>query len=275
MSVVARALWIIERHIERRIDLASLGESCAVSPFHLAHAFAQTTGKPLMQYVRARRLSRAAANLADGRADILELALASGYQSHEAFTRAFKSMFGRTPEQVRAAGTTARLALVEAFEVQAADAGLVPEGIRRPGPLLLAGQERRFSMERMSELPGFWREFGAAFGGINDLAEPAPVGMMGPVDEEGSFSYRCAALVNGSAEFDLKTWSLSAGRYVVFSHEDHVASLPATYAAIWDNALPRLGLHPAPGFTIERHRPRFDPLTGRGGVEVWVPLLGD
>ena len=47
-----------------------------------------------MAYVRARRLSDAARALIAGAPDILRLALDSGYASHEAFSRAFKSQFG-------------------------------------------------------------------------------------------------------------------------------------------------------------------------------------
>ena len=68
----------------------------------MAHAFGRATGWSVMRYVRGRRLSEAARTLAAGATDILAVALDAGYGSHEAFTRAFRDQFGRTPESVRA-----------------------------------------------------------------------------------------------------------------------------------------------------------------------------
>src|SRR6185312_8616815 len=86
-----------------------------VSRFHLSHAFLARTGRPLMTYVRGRRLTEAARALAKGAPDILTVALDAGYNSHEAFTRAFRDQFGLTPEAVREQGHVRQLNLVEAL----------------------------------------------------------------------------------------------------------------------------------------------------------------
>lgn len=76
-----------------------------MSTLHLSRAFSDYYGRSLTDYVRGRRLSLAAESLARGAPDILELVLASGYGSHEAFSRAFKAMLGLTPEVVRRRAT--------------------------------------------------------------------------------------------------------------------------------------------------------------------------
>jgi len=53
--------------------------------------------------------------LMNGAPDILNVALAAGYSSHEAFTRAFREQFGITPEMLRAQGHGNNLSLVEAI----------------------------------------------------------------------------------------------------------------------------------------------------------------
>ena len=68
-----------------------------VSRSHLAHAFGTATGLSVMQYVRARCLSDAARVLAGGAPNILTVALDAGYNSHEAFTRAFRDRFEESP----------------------------------------------------------------------------------------------------------------------------------------------------------------------------------
>src|ERR1700722_18366554 len=113
MNPVAKALWFIECHFGSEITLAEISEVAGVSRFHMVRAFGMTTGHAVMRYVRARRLTEAARALANGAPDILTVALDAGYNSHEAFTRAFRDQFGLTPDRVRAGGTVENLALVE------------------------------------------------------------------------------------------------------------------------------------------------------------------
>src|SRR5690242_14900648 len=101
MSLTNKALFVIERNLGRDLSLAEIAKACDVSRFHLAHAFGEATGISVMEYLRGRRLTEAAYALASDASDILSVALDTSYQSHEAFSRAFKAQFGRTPEEVR------------------------------------------------------------------------------------------------------------------------------------------------------------------------------
>jgi AraC family transcriptional regulator len=83
MNPVNAAIWYIERHFASELGLAEIAAACAASPFYLTRAFAVLTGRSLMRYVRARRLSSAALDLANGAPDILTVALGAGYGSHE------------------------------------------------------------------------------------------------------------------------------------------------------------------------------------------------
>jgi AraC family transcriptional regulator len=63
-----------------------------------------------------------------------------------------------------------------------------------------------------------------------------------------------------------------AQTYAVFDHRGYVSELRQTYAAIFDRWFPARGERLAPGPVLERHDPRFDVKTGRGGLEIWAPL---
>ena len=58
-------------------------------------------GESVRQYVRRLRLERAAARLKLSHALITRIALDAGYESHEAFTRSFRALFGASPSQFR------------------------------------------------------------------------------------------------------------------------------------------------------------------------------
>ncbi|MBS0412474.1 MAG: AraC family transcriptional regulator [Proteobacteria bacterium] len=274
MSLTDRALWVIDRNLGPDLDLAAIARACGVSRHHLAHAFGEATGTPVMAYVRARRLGEAARALADGARDILALALAAGYGSHEAFTRAFRRAFGRTPEAVRRSGAVDGLALAE-LSVAAAPGpvDLAPPVVRRAGPILAAGLSRRHAFGALEGIPGQWRAFMPGFGELAG-ARPIPIGVLGPADAEGRFDYLCAAEEPDPAGLPagLRRLRLPARDYAVFDHAGHVSTVRATYAAIWNNALADAGLTPAAAPSLERHNASFDPATGLGGLTLWIPL---
>src|SRR5258707_10596200 len=104
MSLAAKVLWMIERNLGNELSLSDIADGCGVSKFHMARAFEARIGMPVMQYVRARRLSNAAERLAEGASDILSFALDTRYASHEAVSRPFQAQIHFTPQAARKHG---------------------------------------------------------------------------------------------------------------------------------------------------------------------------
>jgi AraC-like DNA-binding protein len=84
---VQKAVWFVESHFRETVTLEEIAQTCGVSAYHLTRTFATSMGIPLMRYVRARRLSEAARQLIQTKANIVDVALETGYGSHEAFTQ--------------------------------------------------------------------------------------------------------------------------------------------------------------------------------------------
>ena len=274
MSVVEKALWIVERNSARKLSLTDIAGACGVSRSHLSSAFGSATGRPLIAYLRARRLSMAASALAAGAPDILEVALDAGYGSHEAFTRAFCDQFGITPERVRDRHDTGGLALVEPLELPLRPGRrLEPPRLLRAPAIRAVGLVRRQAFDALARIPSQWQAFVARMDGIPNRRAGMPVGLAYPAGDDG-FDYACACEVSafGKHPRDLADIELPARRYAVFEHRGHVSTVFDTYAAIWNEALPAGGWHPADAPAIERHHPAFDPDTGEGGLSLYVPL---
>src|SRR5688572_11810899 len=117
--VVEKALWLIEQRYGTELSLDDMAQHIGVSRFHLSRSFPAATGMSISAYLRGRRLTEAAKALAAGAPDILSVALDATYGSHEAFTRAFRDLFGLTPEQVRSRGSVDTLRLVEPIRMDA------------------------------------------------------------------------------------------------------------------------------------------------------------
>jgi AraC family transcriptional regulator len=174
-----KALWTIERHLERLLTLGDLADACGVSQFHLAHAFGEATGLSVMQYVRGRRLTEAAQSLTSGNApDILNLALDAGYGSHEAFSRAFRAQFGATPEMVRKSKTVENLAMIRPMKVPERTGFTLesPRFVSSPA-MLVAGLAERHSFGATQGIPGQWQRFMKHYAEIPHKVQPIPLGV--------------------------------------------------------------------------------------------------
>lgn len=275
MSIASRAQWIIERNLSEDISLASIADACGVSKFHLARAFSARAGLTVLRYVRARRLSAAAGELMAGQQDILSLALATGYGSHEAFTRAFKDYFGLTPEQVRSRATLPASAMMRPPKLtEISMVSLSTPRYESLGPLLLVGLTKRQNTSEPQAIAAQWQEFMQMFSEIQAADASVPLGVSANMDDEGWFDYTCAVPVTTSegAPKALHKLKLPKQRYVVFVHDEHISKLPETYAAIWNEWFPSQGRRPSEGATLERHGKSFNPRTGLGGVEVLIPV---
>jgi AraC family transcriptional regulator len=270
-----KALWVIERNLASPLTLGEIAVACGVSSYHLAHAFGASAGLSVMHYVRGRRLTNAARSLATGATDILDLALETGYGSHEAFSRAFRAQFRATPESVRRTASTEELPMIEAMRISDRDKiALEPPRFVQGAPLLVVGLSERQSFEAPQAIPAQWQTFMALYGDIPDKANPIPLGISLNMDEDGNFDYVCGVEVSafGSAPRGLVELRLRAQRYAIFQHRGHVAQITATYAAIWNEWLPTQDLRAVDAASLERHLDSFDPRTGLGGVEIWIAL---
>ena len=90
----------IEWHIGEPMTMSELAKASGYSQWHAARIFKELTGVTPFDYIRARRLSSAAARLADG-AKVVDVAFDFVFDSHEGFTRAFSRRFGIAPRPTR------------------------------------------------------------------------------------------------------------------------------------------------------------------------------
>jgi len=97
-----RVLEHIDAHLDEELTVDRLSGVAAFSRYHFHRQFSELFGMGVREYVQLVRFKRASYRLAfrtDSR--IIEVALESGYESHEAFSRAFKKTIGQTPSGFR------------------------------------------------------------------------------------------------------------------------------------------------------------------------------
>jgi AraC family transcriptional regulator len=275
MDPVKKAIWCIERRFAADLSLDEIADVSGVSRFHLSRAFGVATGRSVMRYVRERRLSEAARQLAQGAPDILNVALDWGYGSHEAFTRAFRDQFGLTPEELRAKGDLSSLQLAEPIAMYSE----TPVSLAEPRfvdgkSLLIAGLSGRFSYENTAGIPALWQRMAPHFGHVPGQIGNIAYGASHNCDDHGHFEYIAGVEVAGFGDLPAEFARLRVPEqhYAVFEHHGHVTGIKRCYEAIWREWLPASGRNPADGPTLERMDERFDGKAGTGVLEIWLPL---
>jgi AraC family transcriptional regulator len=275
MNPVQKALWFIESYYSHDLALDDIASSGCVSRYHLSRAFEAATGRSVMRYVRARRLTEAARRLAGGAPDILAVALEAGYGSHEAFTRAFREQFGLTPEALRARGHLDNIPLVEPIKMdETLLSNLAPPRFEDRKPLLIAGLAERYNCDTSVAIPAQWQRFNEYFGKVPGQIGNVAYGVCYNAEDSGNFDYLCGVEVSdfSSLPAALNHMRVPEQRYAVFTHREHIAVIRRTWNTIWNKWLPESGHTPADAPNFERYSEQFDPVTGMGGFEIWLPL---
>ena len=94
----------IRKHINEPLDREILASVAGFSVPHFHRVFTAHVGESAASYVRRLRLERAGHKLRMGAINITEVALAAGYDTHAAFSKAFKQQFGLSPSEFRQLG---------------------------------------------------------------------------------------------------------------------------------------------------------------------------
>lgn len=144
--------------------------------------------------------------------------------------------------------------------------------------LLVAGLCQHYTPETLNDIPALWQRL--PFGKIpSQLGHMAYGILSNQSDASGGFDYLAGVEVSGvsTALADLTYVRVPAQKYAIFCHRGHVSQIKDTVAAIWHDWLPASQLHvshPAAGAPqmIEYYAENFDPQSGLGDIELWLPL---
>lgn len=100
-KLIGKAISYIRSGFAEELTIADVADHAGFSTDYFNRLFREHTGFTVMEYVRFIRLSRAALLLRTTAREITDIAFACGYETHESFTRAFGSLYGRSPSEYR------------------------------------------------------------------------------------------------------------------------------------------------------------------------------
>lgn len=100
-QAVQQAIEQIAGNLDEALDLETLAHGACLSPFHFHRVFRGMTGETPLELIRRLRMERAAWRLIRSESAVTEVAFDAGYETHEAFTRAFRASYSTSPSGFR------------------------------------------------------------------------------------------------------------------------------------------------------------------------------
>ncbi len=265
---ILRVLVQIQTHLDHALDLEELASLAHFSPFHFHRVFRGMVGEPVMEHVRRLRIERAAYHLKSTGRSITQIAFDAGYETHEAFTRAFRAMFDESPSRFRS--------LHRRIPVQPAPSGVhyMPDGtVEAFEPLQSEVEVMNVRIEERprqrvtfmrhvgpyDQVGATWQKFmswAASRGLFGAMGKPLAVIHDDPeITPTDKLRYDvCIAVDHGfQPEEGVGVQEIAGGQYAVARHRGQYQRLGETYAALMGQWLPANNREPEHGPCVEAY----------------------
>ena len=158
LTSIRTAIDYMEEHLTDNISAQDVADRVYLSPFFLQKGFSLMTGYGIGEYIRNRRLYRAALDLKETDDKVIDIALRYGYETPESFTKAFSRFHGATPSQVRG-GAAINTFLPLTIKLSIQGGNQMDYKITPMFPFKVIGFQKEFDNETAyTEIPKFWDE---------------------------------------------------------------------------------------------------------------------
>lgn len=273
---IQKSIDFIERHLKEEFDLNTAVKQSGYSVTHFYRIFQAFAGMSPKDYIRNRRLSEAAIELWSTNKRLIDLALEYGFNSQEAFTRAFDRLYHISPGRCRR--TKNKIVLFEKVNVYHKTAVLKENYIE---PRIILDREFHIAGLKKSVRPGdklikhMWEEFGfrkqelkqsAINGCLLGICEYKP-----EITDEDEFDYIACIEVKelNSIPDGMISKSIPGSKYAVFTHKGGLSGLKSAYNAIYASWLPGSGYELAELDTIEAYYPEAG---SNDRLDIYIPI---
>ena len=284
LSNMNKAMAYIEEHLTEDIDYSEISKIACCSEYHFKRMFSFLSGIGLSEYIRRRRLTLAALDLKDKSLRIIDVAVKYGYDSADSFSRAFHSMHGILPSEVRNSNIQLKAYPKMTFQLSIKGGCEMNYRIVEKGPFKIVGFKKRVpiifngvnpEIAKMTELltPEVIKKLKA-------LSNVEPTGIIsasanfseGRMEEKGELDHYIGVATSSdeTAEFDVL--QVEDSTWAVF---ESIGPYPETLQNVWGRIysewFPSSGYEAAEGPEILWNE---NPDTGNPKYrsEIWIPV---
>lgn len=282
---IKRAVVWIEDNIDNQILYDDPAKIACLSEYHFRRLFKSITGISPGIYIVRRRLTLSLDKLRNTNDRIIDVAFDSGFESHEAFSRAFKNMFSLTPSEYRLnrpdASNMTQPPIDDALFNHLTNGKITMQPkIIQQDSFDIIGMGADFELGQTWDINALWNRFNKREQEITGVENTFSYGIChapligGRPDRH--FHYTCGLKAKDETPVPegMERVRLPGASYAVFTHKGHIQDLENTQNYIWKIWLPKSGYELANQPDFERYEHgKFDPEMLEGEIEIWVPVV--
>jgi AraC family transcriptional regulator len=284
LSNMNKAMAYIEEHLTEDIDYSEIAKVAYCSEYHFKRMFSFLSGVGLSEYIRRRRLTLAAFDLKDKGLRIIDVAVKYGYDSADSFSRAFHSMHGILPSEVRNSNIQLKAYPRMAFQLSIKGGCEMNYCIVEKGPFKIVGFKKRVpiifngvnpEIAKMTELltPAIIKK-------LKVMSNIEPTGIIsasanfseGRMEEKGELDHYIGVATSSDETAGFDVLKVEAGTWAVF---ESIGPFPETLQNVWGRIysewFPSSGYEAVPGPEMLWNE---GPDTGNPKYrnEIWIPV---
>ena len=282
------ALNYIEDNLTNDIDFTKVARIACCSVYNFQRMFSFITDIPLSEYIRRRRLTLAAFELQNSSIKVIDVALKYGYESPEAFARAFQSIHGVTPTLARNRGVNLKAYPRLSFHISIKGDVEMNYRIEEKESFTVFGVEGIFTTENgenLKAVPQFWSD-AIGKGTVDKLASATgeewnnkyglcPVNAVSDYRYTGgnTFPYMlCAYKTSKSVTEGYTVVDVPAGTWAIFTTEEHTdeevpSAMQNLIKRVYTEWLPTAAYDKIDGYEFEMY---YNKENGKSYSETWI-----
>lgn len=275
------AVDYMEEHLEEPFDVARIAKAAYSSSFHFQRMFHMLTSNTVVEYIRKRRLTLAAQEIAAKKAKVIDVAFKYGYDTPESFTKAFKRMHGVSPMIARQPGTRLKAFPRINFQLSMKGDREMDYKIVEQESFQVLGKSLKVSTkdgENFKKIPQFWMECnqnGVCEKLCNDFHRQAILGICMDIEYEKEQLTYLIAIKGGESyvgkEFTIRR--IPAFTWAVFTSTGLIPdSIQKVWECIFQEWFPATGYEHAAAPELEVYPPG-DVNAADYQCEVWIPII--
>ncbi|WP_028594619.1 AraC family transcriptional regulator [Paenibacillus assamensis] len=286
LLMLRQAIDYIEDHLSDKMEIDEIAKAALLSKYHFQRMFHALTGFTLTEYIRNRRLTIAAEEIAGTSSKVIDIALKYGYESPEAFTKAFQRLHGVTPSQAKKTDVKLKTFPKLSFQIQIQGVMEMNYRIVEEQAMIVAGTSKRIMQDPYQEIPMFveavWNN--GTHDRINEVLgnslQTLLDGYHFDLDEESRRSYLVGGVVPEGIQVptDFSVLNISAQTYAVFDRIDKLTEdnqsrtgIKEVWRRIYSEWFPSVSFEQVEGPCIEKYE-WIDDQKVDYKCEVWIPV---
>ncbi len=277
-DAVLKASRFIEDNLTIDIKIQDIVNEVGFSQFHFMRVFRTISGHTINKYIKRRKMTEAARYLLESDMRIIDIAVMFGYNSQEAFTRAFKEVYNVTPNIYRTTGIpyknieqvvlNEKLLDLKCFNTKPIEPQLVFKD-----DFMIAGIGYKGKNENF-EIPKLWNRLNIEVHSIkNRVNKDICYGFETNCDR-GSFEYIAGVEVSDVKNIPkgMKVQRIKRSKYAVFPIPSVVENVPGCIGQIYSVHLPYSGLRTIGNYDFEYYDNSFEANNGNTYISFYIPV---